>query len=506
VILRHSVLSVLACAFALATLATAESLPEPVFHRWSFELLSNSRYSVHSGFTDSLPVQVMANVLWAMGRVPLAGAEWRELYVATRDNVYRYDEAGRRLTVHRAGDRRYNSGSAFEVGVSMSRPEQAGMAMEAGLLAATAFRGLPGAPNEAGVGAETMGAVACPVQWATDHANARWNPGRPILLVGVFGRAVVDALDTVSVAWASDSSLPAPHVNGPDSFERVVAGMQQDTAFSTADLSPETISQLAWAAYGATPHLTLHGRPGVTVPATGENPALAGRIYVVGRDGVGRFHSQAGPGSPGRDHRLEHILTGDARPRLRQACSRVPMTAPVYFAVCVPDTLSRAARQEAGFAAFQLLAQARALGLSGCVVTDLSREEQRDLCSALELPVGPPDGGLPVVVFACGEAEEGAVTPADTGGLVRIVRAQPAIRRGQLHLEYLLGQAGPVRVEVFDMLGRPVRLLAAGTQSPGYHSVTWDGTGENGARLKRGTYLVVVVSRGSVAQHKVTLG
>ena len=56
----------------MALLAVAqpvvESLPGPVVHPHSFELLSNSRYSVHSGFTPDLPRQVLANVLWAMSR------------------------------------------------------------------------------------------------------------------------------------------------------------------------------------------------------------------------------------------------------------------------------------------------------------------------------------------------------------------------------------------------------------------------------------------------------
>ncbi len=37
-------------------------------------------------------------------------------------------------------------------------------------------------------------------------------------------------------------------------------------------------------------------------------------------------------------------------------------------------------------------------------------------------------------------------------------------------------------------------------------AAVWDGTGEDGARLKRGTYLVVVISGGTVAKHKVNLG
>jgi hypothetical protein len=157
---------------------------------------------------------------------------------------------------------------------------------------------------------------------------------------------------------------------------------------------------------------------------------------------------------------------------------------------------------EAGFAGFQLLAQARALGLSGFLVVPLSRAERAAIASALSLP----EGHVPALVFACGEAATTVAGSETDSGAVRIVRAQPAIRRGLLRVEYLLSRAGAVRVEVFDMLGRPVRLLLNEQQSSGYHAATWDGTGENGVRLKRGTYLVVVISGGNVAKHKVTLG
>jgi hypothetical protein len=120
--------------------------------------------------------------------------------------------------------------------------------------------------------------------------------------------------------------------------------------------------------------------------------------------------------------------------------------------------------------------------------------------------LGLPASHYPVLVFSCGEPAA-AVDEADSRpGLVRIVRANPAIRRGRMRLEYWLGQTGDVRVEVFDMLGRPVRLLLEERQTIGYHSVTWDGSAADGRKLKRGTYLVVVFSRGAVAKHKVTLG
>jgi len=134
-------------------------------------------------------------------------------------------------------------------------------------------------------------------------------------------------------------------------------------------------------------------------------------------------------------------------------------------------------------------------------VVPLDRAERREISSALDLPADH----VPALVFACGEAGAAAAGPRSDAAEVAIVQAAPAMRRSNLRLEYRLSRAGQVRVEVFDMLGRPVRLLLNESQSSGYHAVTWDGTGEDGARLKRGTYLVVVISGGAAAKHKVNL-
>lgn len=496
----HGLLCVIALAVLDAPLPASvrvESLPGPVRHAFSFEQLSNNRNSVHAGFDDSLPAQVMANVLWAMSRAPHAASDYREFYVATVDNVYRYDPASLRLILHRTGDHRYNSASAFEAGVAAGRPEEVGMAIQSGLLAGVAFDG---------------DVVSCPMQWAADHAAVDWKPDHPIQMVSVFGRGAsarssggeATPLDTLCVARSSDSSLPLPHVVGPDTFEAVIADLRQDSSFSPVELSQENVSQLCWAAYGVTPHLTYNRRQGLTVPSAMANFYLTDRIYVVGQYEVSRYHNRLFPGSDAasRDHRLERVAAGDRRFQLRAASARIPGSAPTYFVVCVPDTGVAPAMMEAGFAGFQLFAQARALGLAGFLVVPLSRAERRAIASALDLP----DDHVPALVFACGEAGATLAEQGPDAGAVTIVRAQPAIRSGNLRVEYRLSRAGQVRVEVFDMLGRPVKLILNEQQSSGYHAAVWDGTGEAGVRLKRGTYLVVIISGGTVAKHKVNLG
>ncbi|MGQ9708149.1 MAG: FlgD immunoglobulin-like domain containing protein [bacterium] len=466
-----------------------KTLPALVINPHSFELLANSRYSVHSGFEGALPEQVLSNVLWAMSRVPYSG-DYREIYVATAENVYRYDPDLRTLTVHLAGDHRYNSGSAFEVGVATKRHEDAGMSIQAGLLAAIAFWN------------DTGQVVCCPMKWAADYANRNWRPGHQIMMVNVFGNAPARGLDTTLAAISSDSSLPPPVINGTDTFELTLMDLRQDSIFATSGLSLETVSQLLWAGYGVTPHLSATGRQGLTVPSAASGYFLTGKIYLVREEGVERYHNRLPPGNnlTTRDHRLERLLSGDRRSDLRQACARIPGTAPVYIVICVDDTTSYRTMQEVGFVAFNLIIQARALGLSGFLTMPLSPNERREIQNALLLPAGT----YPVVVFSVGEIATGVKEPAQKEGLVQIVRAPPAVRKGNLRVQYLLRQPGLVRAEVFDLLGRPVKTILEENQTSGYHSIVWDGTDEHGQLVHRGSYLITISSGQYRAQHKVT--
>lgn len=481
------ILSILLCTVMAAPTAV-ESLPQPVRHEHSFELLSNSRYWVHSGFTDSLPPAVLANVLWAMARAPRLGE--RELYVARRDNVWRYDATARVLRLHKAGDQRYNSGSAFEVGVAARRHEDAGMAVQAGLLAGSAFRDASGGT-----------VVGGPLQWAAEHANEEWDVAEPVLSVVVFGRAAARPLARAGVARSSDTSLSAPQTDGRESYEKLLGELAPDSVFGPGTLSREVLSQLLWAACGPTPYLAPADNAGSPAAALTGYPQST-RVYTVGPEAVERYHNRlAGTGAAARDHRLQPLAHGDRRVELRGASDRIPQDAPLYAVITVGDTGSQRAMQEAGRGAFQLLAQAHSLGLAGWVTAPLLRAERARIAGALDLPAVD----FPAVVFACGERADAAAEQA-ADEIVQIVRAAPALRRGTLQVDYWIAATGDVRVEVFDMLGRPVRLLRDGTESPGYHSVLWDGTDASGRRLKRGTYLLAIFTRGAVARHKVTLG
>jgi hypothetical protein len=61
---------------------------------------------------------------------------------------------------------------------------------------------------------------------------------------------------------------------------------------------------------------------------------------------------------------------------------------------------------------------------------------------------------------------------------------------GAVHMEYELPRAGDVTLRVFDLAGRRVAELAAGTQRAGVHSVEWNATSRDGRKLAPGVYLV----------------
>lgn len=57
-------------------------------------------------------------------------------------------------------------------------------------------------------------------------------------------------------------------------------------------------------------------------------------------------------------------------------------------------------------------------------------------------------------------------------------------------LSYTLPQAMPVRLAVYDMLGREVRVLLQREQATGTHAITWDGLTTTGNQVARGSYLI----------------
>lgn len=453
--------------------AQVESLPPPVVHGNSFEIVSNSRYSVRSGFTSSLPVEVLSNVLWATSRAPSLGSSFRELYVATPENVYLYDPAGHTMSVHLAGNHRYSSSSAFEVGIAVERDEEAGLAIQAGLLAGVAFWS-PGGGN----------AASCPMAFAANHANSNWDPLHTIRMVNVYGQRTVTGLTDSCVARSSDTTLPLPATDRDDTFELLVTDLHQDSLFNPLALSAQDVSQLLWAGYGVTPHNASGGRRGTTIPSAVANYYLTRRIYLATDTAVMRYHNRRPPGTSltTSDHRLELVTSGDRRDLLRNACPQLPTTAPAYIVLSVTDTSNAWHTIEAGFAAYQYLMQANALLLAGHLTAPLSPAER----SAIQTALGLPAADHPVIVFSAGYLRTGVQEQtADARPWVKVRNfLGPPFR-----IEYSLGPTIAGRVTIQQLAGRQVREFFLAPQVSGPGSFSWDGKDDSGRRVPAGVYL-----------------
>ena len=78
------------------------------------------------------------------------------------------------------------------------------------------------------------------------------------------------------------------------------------------------------------------------------------------------------------------------------------------------------------------------------------------------------------------------------GGLpVALDRMRPNPFAGQVAMRLTLARSGPVRVVIYDILGRAVRSLAKGAWlTGGEHTLSWDGRREGGAACTAGVYFV----------------
>jgi len=75
----------------------------------------------------------------------------------------------------------------------------------------------------------------------------------------------------------------------------------------------------------------------------------------------------------------------------------------------------------------------------------------------------------------------------------------------QTTIAFSLPQESHVRVEVYDMTGRLVRVLADEMRTSGEHSVIWDGRDSAGSRVASGTYFCKMSSDDTAFSRKMTM-
>ena len=110
---------------------------------------------------------------------------------------------------------------------------------------------------------------------------------------------------------------------------------------------------------------------------------------------------------------------------------------------------------------------------------------------------------------ALAETDDGAAEdaePADPAasteapGATALLAPAPNPARGTAALRFTLAAPGPVRLAVYDAMGREVAVLADGPQEAGTPAVTFDG-----AALPAGTYLIRLTAEGRAQTQRLTL-
>jgi hypothetical protein len=72
-------------------------------------------------------------------------------------------------------------------------------------------------------------------------------------------------------------------------------------------------------------------------------------------------------------------------------------------------------------------------------------------------------------------------------------------------LTYSLPKTEQVKVAIYDILGKEVRILANGQQNGGFNTLSWDGCDLNGQRLSAGMYVAKVQAGDQIAVQKMML-
>ena len=68
--------------------------------------------------------------------------------------------------------------------------------------------------------------------------------------------------------------------------------------------------------------------------------------------------------------------------------------------------------------------------------------------------------------------------------------------RNRTQIAYQLPRAGNVRLEVFDVSGRTVRMLASGHKQAGAYTVNWDSKDNRGRQVPHGVYFYRLDTKG----------
>ncbi|GAG74585.1 unnamed protein product [marine sediment metagenome] len=121
----------------------------------------------------------------------------------------------------------------------------------------------------------------------------------------IFIEKVVEKKEIENTGFEEIIDLPEPKIKGEMSLEEAIKDRRSIRSFDEKDLNLEQISQLLWAAQGITDE-----RGHRASPSAGALYPL--ELYIVKKDGAYHYIPEG--------HKLEMILKGDLRKKLKDAC------------------------------------------------------------------------------------------------------------------------------------------------------------------------------------------
>ncbi|HTW91197.1 MAG TPA: FlgD immunoglobulin-like domain containing protein [bacterium] len=98
------------------------------------------------------------------------------------------------------------------------------------------------------------------------------------------------------------------------------------------------------------------------------------------------------------------------------------------------------------------------------------------------------------------------IAGSNSSGIPRAVvlkTAGPSVFAGQASIVYGLPRNTQVRLEIFDVCGRPVQTLATGVGKPGYYNVVWHCDDARGRTVAEGAYFVRLTADGKTLTSKL---
>lgn len=130
--------------------------------------------------------------------------------------------------------------------------------------------------------------------------------------------------------------------------------------------------------------------------------------------------------------------------------------------------------------------------------------DYRVLCTS---PCAPDQSGTCGLIGAfvpdCPDEEPTAAPELRTAPLSIAIAPNPF--NAHTRISFTMTEAGPVRVAVYGVDGRRIRVLSTGSRAAGTHEVVWDGRDDRGASVASGAYVCRVQTRSHAVALKLGL-